>query len=182
MDDDVFYEIEPAQIDEFYDFENNILYDGDEAFVISPESMSFEGYQVPFYRPKSNFASIGTEDIDVLHEKTCVCDVELGSEPNRSVFGFNERSHYKVSFYRPKMRIIKWQQEGVWIPTNKHKVYLGKKLSTIFENKVCDVDRPIYHRFSSTSPQSLLLLSCRMGVKAEDGITICSVCGRDHLR
>ena len=182
MDDDVFYEIESAQIDEFYDFQKNILYDGDEAFLISPESMSFEGYQVPFYRPKSTCESFGTQDEDEFHEKTHVCDVELGRELNTSVFYFNERSHYKVPFYRPKITIAKWQQVGVLIPTNKKKVYLGKKLSTFNENKVCDIIRPIYHRFSRTPPQSLLLLSCRMGVKTEDGSGICLVCGRDHLR
>ena len=179
----VFYKIQPVNDGAIYDRKKNLIYKGDEAYAISRRSECFQGYQVPFYRPStSTIVSLGTENEEKLHEKTHVCDVELGSKPNTSVFGFEERSHNKVPFYKPRLMVFKKQSEGTWSRSNEKKVYLGKKIRSYYENHVCDVYQPIYHRFSRYSPQSLLLLSCRMGVRPEDGSTICSVCGRDHLR
>ena len=140
MDDNVFYKIKPVNDDTFYDHKTKAFHKGDEAHTISWRSKCFQGYQVPFYRPStSTIVSLGTENEEELHEKKHVCDVELGRKPNTSVFGFNERSHYKVPFYKPRLRSFKWQSESTWSRSNKKKVYLGKHISSYYENHVCDV-------------------------------------------
>ena len=169
---------------------NERLYNSLRGFLQAPEenvtsAENLISYQVPFYRPSTTIhirtiEICGFEDEDKFHDKMHVFDVELGREPNTSAFGFNEGSHHKVPFYRPVCWIDDYSR--AFIGRRRKSVKLGPRRTTYHGTKVCDVHRPIYHRFSRTSPQSLLLLSCRMGVKTEDGSTICSVCGRDHLR
>ena len=150
------------------------------------ETESVISYQVPFYQPTTITQPkirineiIGTKIEDETLEKTHVCDVEFANEPSTNNYTFTKKCHHEVPFYRP-VRCTKGCD--TFIGKKEKSVYLGATSTNNDENKVCEEFRPIYHNFSDTSPGSLLLLSCKMGIKAEDGIGICSVCGRDHLR
>ena len=161
---------------------------GHAANVVSKNSIScqddFEtakviNYQVLFYQRTIRINEIiGTKIEDETLEKTHVCDVEFANEPSTNNYTFTKKCHHEVPFYRP-VRCTKVCD--TFIERQEKSVYLGATSTNNDESKVCEEFVPIYHNFSDTSPGSLLLLSCKMGIKAEDGIEICSVCGIDHL-